>query len=447
MRIGRWSGLVLLAACLSAGTARAQGTASDIIYSRQPVFRIPFQTDPGEHRIKQIQLHVSADQGRSWQAYATAAPDQPFFHFQAERDGTYWFAVRTVDAEGRTYPAPNEPLRPGLKVCVDTQPPAISLQNLPPRDGMVGVGWDIRDDNLDLSSLRLEYRLANGVQWQPLSLETATAVGHKFWVPNTNGTLEVKLRARDRADNWGEARTTVVPATGTSGPATPLPNPVTAPAAPSPAAVRMVNSKHINLEYDVQDVGPSGLSAIELWYTQDARSWQKYGELKDPPKSGAYRFEVNDEGVYGFTLVVRSGVGIGDRPPQVGDMPQVWVEVDLTKPVVQVLNVDVGRGPEAGNLTVSWRASDKNLGRQPITLSYAEDPAGPWTPIAANVENTGSYVWRMPAQGVPYRFLLRVEATDRAGNVGQAEWPRPVIVDLAVPKPLIKNVTPAAKAP
>ena len=32
-------------------------------------------------------------------------------------------------------------------------------------------------------------------------------------------------------------------------------------------------------------------------------------------------------------------------------------------------------------MTLLWAAADKNLGREPITLSYAEDPKGPWTPI------------------------------------------------------------------
>ena len=33
-------------------------------------------------------------------------------------------------------------------------------------------------------------------------------------------------------------------------------------------------------------------------------------------------FEVNDEGIYGITLVAKSGVGLGERAPQLGDRPQ-----------------------------------------------------------------------------------------------------------------------------
>ena len=61
---------------------------------------------------------------------------------------------------------------------------------------------------------------------------------------------------------------------------------------------------------------------------------------------------------------------IGEQPPKVGDAPQVWVEVDTTKPIVQLKGVEVGRGQDTGNLTINWSASDKNFSRQPISLSY-----------------------------------------------------------------------------
>ena len=62
------------------------------------------------------------------------------------------------------------------------------------------------------------------------------------------------------------------------------------------------------------------------------------------------------------------------------------------------------QGKTGGKLTVLWSASDKNLGRQPITLSYSELAEGPWTPIAANLENNGRYVWPMPLN-LPHQFV------------------------------------------
>jgi hypothetical protein len=151
---------------------------------------------------------------------------------------------------------------------------------------------------------------------------------------------------------------------------------------------------------------------------------------------------VSEEGVYGFTLVARSGVGLGERPPQIGDRPQVWVEVDLTKPEVQVGPVIVGQGMDKGKLAISWKAWDKNLSGTPITLSYAQQAGGTWTPITPErIANTGRYIWSMP-DGVPYQFLVKVEAIDQAGNIGEAVTPEQIKVDLLQPKARILDVAP-----
>jgi hypothetical protein len=428
-----------------ASIARADGFSSDINYSRFSVFRIPFQTETSERRLRQVQLYVSTDQGQTWQPANTATPDQRYFDFRAMRDGLYWFAVRTLDSEGKPYPASMEGVKPGLKVIVDTQAPQIHVRELPPRDGEVGVEWEVRDDNLDPVSLRLDYHLPGGLEWLPVAADLPT-IGQRYWRPGTNGALEVRLRARDKADNWSEDKVNVSASGQVGRPASNGSFESSGTRMGDPT-VRIVNSTRIGLNYEIKDKGPSGISAVELWYTQDVagRNWQKYREESGPDVHPPFMIEVSGEGLYGFTLVVRSGVGLADRPPQVGDQPQVWVEVDLTKPVVHVGNVEVGRGPDLGRLTINWTATDKNLGKQPITLSYAEQTAGPWTPIASNIENTGRYVWQMPSAGMPYKFIVRVEAVDKAGNTGVAETANSVIVDLSQPKGVILGVDAVAK--
>jgi hypothetical protein len=434
--------LTLLTLLVLVGAAVAQG-ADDVRVSptKDRTFRIPFQTQPGDRRLREIQLYYSMDQGRTWRQYATATPDQGYFQqFTAPQDGMYWFAVRTVDLQGRINPPTDDGLRAGLKVLVDTQRPIVNLRGLTARDGHVGVEWEARDENLDINTLRLEYQVQGGTQWQPVRTELI-ATGQAYWIPITNAPLEVRLTVSDTAGNVGEARLALAaPGPASAGNAYPPPPPGNPP--PAQPAMRYVNNKRINLNYKLDDVGPSG-AIVELWYTRDGRNWQKYSEDKNPQPP--YIVDVHDEGVYGFTLVVRSGVGIGDKPPQVGDPPQIWVEVDLTKPQVRLLNVDVGRGIDAGNMTITWTATDKNMARQPITLSYAEQPDGPWTTIASTLDNTGRYVWRMPPTGVPFKMLVRVEAVDKAGNIGSAITTEHVKVDLSRPKVSILDVGSAGK--
>jgi hypothetical protein len=94
-------------------------------------------------------------------------------------------------------------------------------------------------------------------------------------------------------------------------------------------------------------------------------------------------------------------------------------------------------------MTITWRASDKRLGERPVTLSYAETADGPWSTIATGLENTGLYVWKMPTS-VPQKLMIRLEATDLAGNVGMTQTLQPVLVDLAKPSVAILGVHTAA---
>jgi hypothetical protein len=198
-----------------------------------------------------------------------------------------------------------------------------------------------------------------------------------------------------------------------------------------------VGSKRISLNYQVQGVGSSGISEVELWYTRDGHTWQKHSARQQnrPP----YVAEVDAEDLYGFTLLVHNGAGVAPKPPQEGDLPQVWVEVDTTSPAVRLLGAGVRRDADGHNLTIMWRATDKNLGARPITLTYAADPSGPWSPIATHIENTGRYVWSMPG-GMPHRFYVRVEATDQAGNIGIAQTPGALLDDCSHPTASIVGV-------
>ena len=205
--------------------------------------------------------------------------------------------------------------------------------------------------------------------------------------------------------------------------------------------MRLVNTKQIKLNFEVKDVGPSGLANVELWFTQNCRDWKKYDA---GTSSKAYVVEVDEEGMYGFTLVARSGLGLSKDAPVSGDQPQVWTIVDLTPPEVQV--TEVTPNADAKQVLIAWKASDKNFSRTPISLSYAETEAGPWRIIAANLENNGKYNWQMPP-GTPAKFIVRAEATDLAGNVSKALWSKPLVLDNSTPTVSITNVESNLSAP
>lgn len=393
-------------------------------YSRDKSFLIPFNPLGMGTRVSRILLHVSEDFGKTYSLAGTALPTQNQFLFRSPKDGWYWFAVQTQEMDGKLVPSNINLAPPYPKVCVDTTPPQVTLRGIF-KDGSATVDWDIRDENLELASMRLEFRGANGKEWVPLSAQQL-AQGQHIWNPSSSGNVEVHLSVRDLAGNHGESSITLLP-NGTRAGSIALDGNNTK------GNVSMVSSRRFQLKYTIDDVGPSNISRIEVFVTRDGgRTWRKYDQ--DAPKDGPCTVEVAEEGRYGFTLVAKSGVDLGDPPPRSGDVPQYWVEVDETRPVVRLVGVDVGRGIDLGNLTVTWTASDRYLGPNPITISYAKSTEGPWIPAVSNLPNTGKYVWRMPGEGLPFQFYLRVEANDLARNTGMADTTAPVKVDLSTPK-------------
>ncbi len=449
--VGRrtWWRLVLLCALAAAwpGTPRATAQVRNdgVVYSRQLSFSIPFDLEAGDKRYQEVQLFVSEDRGLSWQKVASVFPGQHSFPFDARHDGLYWFTPRTIDSQGRASPATVQGVPTELlKIVIDTQPPVITLRPRPPRDGLVGVEWEIREDNLDPLGMALEYRLPGNGEWSPVNI-TPGPTGERFWAPGTNGPSEVRLRVRDLAKNEAEAKLTLTPGSQDyRGVTTTGADPGTGSGrdVSRPVSRRYVNSKRISLNYEVTEKGPSGISAVELWCTRDGgRNWDKYNEDTTPNPQPPYVYEVAEEGLYGFTLVFRSGVNEADPPPRSGDAPQVWVQVDTTKPKIDFLNVD--QGPDRGTLLITWKASDPNLGNEPVTLSYAKDPqAGQWVPLKTSLPNNGRYLWRLPPD-VPYMFTVRIEVTDLANNVAQKDHEKPTKVDLVRPKGKILDVAPA----
>jgi hypothetical protein len=191
----------------------------------------------------------------------------------------------------------------------------------------------------------------------------------------------------------------------------------------------MVNTKRITLNYKIKDMEASGVSGVELWRTRDAHTWER-GEIV-AQTNHSFLVEVKEEGLHGFTLLARNGSDAGKQAPAVGERPQIWVMVDFTKPVVQITGVEVAHGGKTPAVQIHWTAKDKNLGFRPITLSYAEQMDGPWTTIAAAVENSGHYEWQSPTNS-PHRLFLRVEAADMAGNVAAVQTANALRLDTAV---------------
>jgi hypothetical protein len=204
------------------------------------------------------------------------------------------------------------------------------------------------------------------------------------------------------------------------------------------AGYRTVNARKFHIDYRIDDIGPSGVSTVDLFVTQNnGEKWYRYGVDED--RHSPFEVEVPADGVYGFALRVVSGAGLSDPPPQSGDRPELVIVVDSSPPVVQLFPLRQGQGADSSRILITWQAADQKLADRPIALSYSANPNGPWEPIADWLPNSGQYIWNI-GPGVPARLYVRVVARDAAGNMARVDTPQPALVDLSKPTARIVDV-------
>jgi len=212
-----------------------------------------------------------------------------------------------------------------------------------------------------------------------------------------------------------------------------------------PERKQVLNGTQFQIGFQVDEVGPSGIGAVELYITEDnGQKWYKYGE--DPDKKSPFHVEVPKDGIYGFALRVRSGVGLADALPKSGEKPDVVIVVDRIAPVVKLNPVKQELSGQANKVTISWEMSDQNLAEKSIAINYSTQPNGPWEPIVGWQEDTGRFTWSV-GPGNPSRFYLQVVARDAADNITKAVTPAPIILDLTKPSGRIVDVEVISQSP
>ena len=214
-------------------------------------------------------------------------------------------------------------------------------------------------------------------------------------------------------------------------------------AMPQSANTQIISTKRFQLNYDINAIDPSGVGQVDLWMTRDrGQSWKLWGQ--DPDNVSPFPVEVNDEGIYGFRIVVRSKDGLAGRGPVRGEEADMWVQVDVTAPLTKITSVPYGRGSEAGQLVINYAASDSNLTLRPNRILWSTNPDGPWTTIEENLRNESRLLWK-PGQNIPKRVFLRLESADRAGNVGVHNLEQAIDLSGLIPRGTIFGVVPVGE--
>lgn len=276
---------------------------------------------------------------------------------------------------------------------------------------------------------------------QPLPVDPPAA-GGPLPIPSGAGQEPVRMTPEPLRTVGQPAD--VLPAPGAFRP-TAVQTPVEVP------PVQVIRTPRFDLGYQV-DGGVSGVSKVILYVTRDDgrtwRAWSTHDGKETPLKVVLDDPRLNNrdlEGDYGFKLVPVSGAGLSDAAPTPGTPPEMKVHVDLTAPVVEIYPPQAD--PNARNaLVLVWKATDKNFGREPILIEYAETVNGPWKSVAdspggsGKLANTGSFSWAIPAALTVPQVYLRVTATDLGGNRTERVTERPILVDLTRPRAKISGI-------
>jgi RNA polymerase sigma factor (sigma-70 family) len=188
-------------------------TRMDDIFVNVHNFNVPFALDQGQRPdlFDRVVLFVSEDEGRSYQQAATAPAHRKVVPVSVEHDGTYWLVVQVRRRDGRLEPGEVTSAKPSLKVCVDTKPPEARIWHAEVSGGTFDFGWEVRDANLDIDTLALEYRPAGPGAWSRLAIPKDETGRRSFTLPEAffAGPVELRLSVRDRAGNVGKAEMTL----------------------------------------------------------------------------------------------------------------------------------------------------------------------------------------------------------------------------------------------
>lgn len=200
----------------------------------------------------------------------------------------------------------------------------------------------------------------------------------------------------------------------------------------------LVNSRTFRIAYQLEDVGPSGISRIELYITENGgEAWFHYGSDND--HISPMIVTVPKDGEYGFSFRIRNGAGFVATPPQPGDKPEIQVTVDETAPEVTLAPGKPRVDLKPNQVLIEWTAQDRELDLNPIAIYYATNSTGPWELIEGWRPNSSQLVWTIPTNVVG-NFYTRLDVRDAAGNVTRTHQENEFTLDDSRPKARITEV-------
>jgi beta-lactamase regulating signal transducer with metallopeptidase domain len=194
---------------LRPGRRSSSSHHSDAMYTRTREITMPVKWNPNvPENNRKVRLYVTTNGGKNYgivgsHGFRRESGRITSISYQANFDGEFGFLLVTPDQEGKIGPEMVEGKQPMMRVIVDTVPPKVVLQSYEASKGKEQLWWEVTDANLDLDSMRLEYRTGDEKEWKELSKPLTAKGTCDLW--SKTAPWEVRLRTTDKAGNVGEA--------------------------------------------------------------------------------------------------------------------------------------------------------------------------------------------------------------------------------------------------
>ncbi len=450
----------------------ADPTAGRIYYVSGSRFDVSIELWKLEKNDTPVKVECSLDQGKTWQPVlhpeGSSISRTQSFGFRAQSDGTYFFRLHSLRAEQPVIHSP-------IIVVVDSKRPSADLVVELDHKGRWIANCVISDANLNPDSLHVDYRTSEAEPWLQSYVQLTQTTNALAWrgeceLENSrqDRRMQVRLVGKDYAGNAFQVvrfpeLITASPIDLSQKVASDLPNrfspgteaeqvtinreqpspystasysfptprdgPTALPQAVNPSLAGRAslmpsnavysNTREFKLDFALEQNAAKAVE-IELWATTDSgQTWSPWG-VSDSPED-PLQVEVVEDGNFGFYLspIVRSGTK--PVPPAPGQEPTIWVVVDTTNPNPKITNARLQEGTESV-LTIDYDCFSDDVASRSTTLSWSERPQGPWNTIESELPNSGRYLWQCDNTR-PGTFYLKIEAIDRASNVGGHVFP------------------------
>jgi hypothetical protein len=164
---------------------------------------------------------------------------------------------------------------------------------------------------------------------------------------------------------------------------------------------------------------PEEVPRVALWWTDDnGFHWNKGGYFGRQQEY--FPFEATEDGDYGVRFVGPGQANAQQVPPT----PERVYHVDTVFPEVTVRIEPEQSWYHVGDtVTIRWEASDQHLIEYPVRVGVFPDfsaEARDLTELQRDLADQGSITYKIPPEALDHELRFRVDARDRAGNLGTA---------------------------